>query len=119
MGFTTVMVEISNLEASERAATLSMLVDSGASSSVVPTRVLRRIGVRPSGWDVFTLADGRRIRRQVGAVWFRIGRRRAASGVIFGRRGDDTLLGVVALEELRLTVDPQAGKLHPVGPGRL
>jgi len=119
MGFTSVAVEISNLEAPERAAKLPMLVDSGASSSVVPSAILRRLGVRPRGWDVFTLADGRRIRRQVGAVWFRVGRRRAASNVVFGRRGDETLLGVVALEELRLTLDPRAGQLRPLGPQRL
>ena len=119
MGFTSVAVEISNLEAPTRSARLPMLIDSGASSSVVPGRILRNLGVRPSGWDVFTLADGRQIRRQVGAVWFRVGRRRAASNVIFGRRGDETLLGVVALEELRLTLDPRAGELRPLGPGRL
>lgn len=119
MGFVHVPVEISNLEAPKRSATLHMLVDSGASSSVIPASVLRDIGVRPSGTEVFRLVDGRRIRRQVGAVWFRVGRRRAASGVIFGRRGDQTLLGVVALEELRLTIDPKAGELRPLGPGRL
>jgi predicted aspartyl protease len=96
-----------------------MLVDSGAYSSVVPAPILRDLGVRPSGTDVFTLADGRRIRRRVGAVWFRIGQRRAASNVIFGHRGDETLLGVVALEELRLTLDPRAGQLRPLGPQRL
>ena len=119
MGFLNVAVEVSNLEAPKRSATLNMLVDSGAYSSVVPASVLRELGVRPSGTDVFTLAAGRRIRRQVGAVWFRVGRRRAASGVIFGRRGDETLLGVVALEELRLTLDPRAGELRPLGPQRL
>jgi clan AA aspartic protease len=119
MGFVNVEVEISNLEAPKRSATLHMLVDSGASSSVVPGSILRDLGVRPSGTDVFTLVDGRRIRRQVGAVWFRVGGRRAASTVVFGRRGDDTLLGIVALEELRLTLDPKAGQLRPLGPQRL
>jgi hypothetical protein len=39
--------------------------------------------------------------------------------VIFGRRGDAALLGVVALEELGLTLDPLRRRLRPLRPLRV
>jgi hypothetical protein len=40
--------------------------------------------------------------------------RKAASPVIFGERGDSTLLGIVSLEALGLLLDPLRRELRPL-----
>jgi hypothetical protein len=40
--------------------------------------------------------------------------RRGPSTVVFGRRGDACLLGMVALEELALSLDPLKRRLRPL-----
>lgn len=112
MGTTTVDVRLANASDPERHADVEMVVDSGAIYSVVPTPILRRIGVEVQGPEIFRLADGRRVRRDVGHALFEIEGRHAPSRVVFGRRGDACLLGMVALEELGLTLDPLKRRLR-------
>ena len=91
-----------------------MLVDSGALYSVVPSDFLARLGIAPGRTETFTLADGTAIRRRIGSAGFEIDGRWAASTVIFGRRGDHALLGVVTLEGLGFMVDPIRRRLKPL-----
>ena len=114
MGHTDLRVRVASVSDPGRAEELTMLLDSGAIYSVVPSTVLGRLGIAPDRVERFTLADGRSIRRRVGIAAFEIARRRAASTVIFGRRGDAALLGVVTLEELGLMVDPLRRELKPL-----
>ena len=93
--------------------------DSGALYSVVPGRLLRGLGIRPHATETFELADGRRVRRQVGTAFFRIGGRQRASTVIFGRVRDSCLLGALALESMGLMVDQSEQRLRPIRPLRL
>lgn len=97
-----------------KAAKLTFLVDSGAVYSVVPKAVLRRLGVRPHSKKTFTLADGTQITRQVGDVIFKLNGQQGASPVIFGERGDSTLLGTVSLEALGFILDPIRRELRPL-----
>jgi len=48
----------------KRAVRLEFLVDSGAVYSVVPARVLRRLGIKPHSRRTFILADGSQITRR-------------------------------------------------------
>ena len=98
MGITEVRVRVVNLADTSRFAEVDMVVDSGAIYSVVPAGVLRRIGVEPQETQVFGLANGESVRRQMGDVRYEIGDRGRAAPVIFGRRGDACLLGVVTLD---------------------
>jgi len=91
-----------------------MVVDSGAIYSVVPAGVLRGIGVTPRETKVFGLANGRTVRRDVADVRYEIGGCSGAAPVIFGRRGDASLLGVVTLEALGLRLDPLRRRLQPL-----
>ena len=91
-----------------------MVVDSGAIYSVVPVGVLRRIGVEPRETQVFSLANGESVHREVGDVRYEIDERSGAAPVIFGRRGDVPLLGVVTLEALGLRLDPLRRRLRPL-----
>ena len=75
MGITEVRVRVVNLADAGRFADVDMVVDSGAIYSVVPAGVLRRIGVEPQETQVFGLANGESVRRQIGDVRYEIGDR--------------------------------------------
>ena len=114
MGMTELRVRVVNLADASRFAEVDMVVDSGAIYSVVPTGVLRRIGVEPRETHEFSLANGESVRRDVGDVRYEIDERSGAAPVIFGRRGDAPLLGVVTLEALALHLDPLRRRLRPL-----
>ena len=114
VGLTHLVLEIANPSRPARRARLKLLVDSGAAYSIVPSRRLEDIGIRPLGSRTFLLADGSEVTRSVGAALFHFGGQRAASTVIFGEGADATLLGVVTLEELGLILDPMRRELRPM-----
>ena len=114
MGMTEVRVRVVNLTDASLAAEIDMVVDSGAIYSVVPVRVLRGIGVVPRETKVFGLANGGSVTREVGDVHYEIQGSSGAAPVIFGRRNDAPLLGVVTLEALGLRLDPLRRRLHPL-----
>ncbi len=114
MGITHVEVGIAHPGRPRRTVTVTALVDSGASYSVIPAVMLRRLGIRPHSVRTFTLADGTEIRRQVGDALFIVNGQRGSSPVLFGRSGDSVLLGVVSLEALGLWLDPLKRELRPL-----
>ena len=91
-----------------------LLVDTGASYSMLPRRVLDQLGVRPRSRMSFRLADGRKVARDVAFVWTRYGKDVIPTRVIVGEPGDAALLGVVTLEELGLRIDPKTQRLRKV-----
>ena len=92
---------------------LTILVDTGATYSLISPALADRLGVsRLPGRQVIVLADGRRIEAEVGLVVVEIGDRRAASTVIIAGC-TEPLRGVEALEVLGLAVDPSTGSLTP------
>ena len=114
MGLTHVKAKIANAARPARTAQLTCLVDSGAVYSVVPAKILRRLGIKPHSSRTFTLADGTAITRRLGDAIFRINGEQGASPVIFGEEGDSTLLGSVSLEALGLMLDPIKRVLKPL-----
>ena len=93
---------------------MEAMVDTGATFTVAPTAILRRLGIEPTRRVRFTLADGRRIERDAGAAVIRIGGVAESSPVVFGEDGVSPLLGAVTLETLLLSVDPVSQRLVPV-----
>jgi predicted aspartyl protease len=93
---------------------LKFLIDSGAFYSVVPARVLRRLGIKPGKTKTFILADGTEVKRSLGQALFRLNGDEGASPVIFGETGDSVLLGIVSLEALGLILDPLKRELRPL-----
>jgi predicted aspartyl protease len=81
---------------------------------VVPTTVLRRLGIKPGKTKSFMLADGTEIKRSIGQALFRMNGEEGASPVIFGEKGDSTLLGSLSLEALGLILDPFKRELRPL-----
>ena len=114
MGLTHIEAIVANPAHPRKTKKLSLLVESGAVYSVVPKTVLAALGVKPHSTKTFTLADGSAIKRKVGDAVFKLNGRQAASPVIFGEKGDSTLLGTVSLEALGLLLDPIRRELRPL-----
>lgn len=93
---------------------VQFLVDSGAVYSVVPARVLRRLGIKPIDRQEFRLANGEKIIRKKGGALFRYNGRVGVADVIFGEKGDVTLLGAFTLEALGLALDPLKRELREI-----
>jgi predicted aspartyl protease len=85
---------------------LEVLVDTGATVSVFPEKLLKRLGVKRIGKIQVRIGDGRRIVRQVGNVQLKVDGESVWSRVIFGKSKDPAILGLPVLEQLGLAVDP-------------
>jgi predicted aspartyl protease len=114
MGITETTVRLRNPGARDRWVEVDLIVESGAIFSVVPAKLLQRIGVAPESTESFDLADGRPVRREIGNVLYEIDGCTRAAPVVFGRRGDAALLGAVTLEALGLRLDPLRRQLRPL-----
>jgi predicted aspartyl protease len=114
MGLTYIEARIANPAKPRRTTRLKFLVDSGAFYSVVPAPVLRRLGIKPRKSKHFILADGSEIDRPLGEALFQINGEAGTSPVIFGEKGDSTLLGSVSLEVLGFMLDPLKRELRPL-----
>jgi clan AA aspartic protease len=97
----------------DKTATVTMLIDTGATYSMISEELARSLGVtclrRPI---TVTLADGRRGKRPIGTAIVRIDGREAPATVLVGGAADP-ILGALALEALGLRVDPRSGRLKP------
>ena len=114
MGVTTLTVEVASNAAPDVTESLEFIVDSGAVFSVVPTEVLRRLGIQPLRQQTFQLANNARIVRWKGGALFRFREYTGFAEVIFGEEGDATLLGAHTLEAFGLGLDPIKRELRPV-----
>lgn len=114
MGVIFVKLKIINLANPKKFVYQEFLVDSGAIYSVVPEKTLKKIGIKSHSKMEFTLADGSKVKREVGDALFEYQERKGASPVIFGKEKDSPLLGVVTLEALGLMLDPFSRDLRPL-----
>lgn len=95
-------------------ATVELLIDSGATYSVLPESTWRAIGLTPKRTVRFRLADGTPIDREVGECHFALPEADGTSPVVLGQADDAGLLGVVTLEVLGLVFNPFTRTLHPM-----
>jgi clan AA aspartic protease len=114
MGLTFVNVRVGNPANGHRAETVACLVDSGAVYSLIPGRILRKLGIKPHSTREFVLANGDVIRRRLATATFEYDNRRGDSIVIVGEPGDDPLLGATTLEGFGLVLDPFRRELRPM-----
>lgn len=112
MGMTNVSLTIKNLKDPAKKYTGEFLVDSGATYTVVPEEVLKKLGIKPQRLEKFSMADGKIIKRKVGSALYEFQGIESAAPVLFGEKGDSSLLGIYTLEALGLTLDPLKRKLH-------
>ena len=81
-----------------------LLVDTGATYSVLPASFLAKLGIAPDSEDEFTLADNEPKTYGVGEARFGVGDMERTSPVIFGDEGT-WLLGATSLQALGLIPD--------------
>ena len=112
MGITQVSLKVKNPAEPLRFFEGKFLVDSGATYTVVPTEILKKMGIEPQREEEFSLADGKIIKRKVGSALYEFEGREAAAPILFGQKNDSLLLGAFTLEALGLTLDPLERKLY-------
>ena len=95
-------------------AEVELLADTGAIYSIIPSKMLESIKIERRGMRRMRLADGRIIQRHLGIAEIEVRGETAHSNVIFGEDEDASVLGVTALEELGLQVDPVTRELKPM-----
>lgn len=113
MGLTKVTLEITNPEDPKKSLQDEFLVDSGAFYTVLPKKMVDKLGLKAEFKQDFSLADGTTISRPIGNAYITFEGRKTASAVVLGKSNDSALLGVLVLEGLGLILDPFQRKLHP------
>ncbi len=114
MGLTVVRIEVGNPAKPTRTEEVEFLIDSGTIYSVVPARILKRLGIKALATEEFRFADGTTIKHKKGIALFRHGKRAGGADVIFGQPGDSILLGALTLAALGLSLDPLRRELRPL-----
>ncbi len=114
MGLTVLELEVANPAKPRVTEKIEFLIDSGAIYSVVPTPILKKLGIKPFAREEFRLADGSKVVRRKGGALFRYQDKVGVADVIFGERGDSVLLGAFTLEALGLSLDPLRRELRPL-----
>ena len=112
MGMTEVTLKVKNPRDPSKVFKGKFLVDSGATYTVVPETILKKLGIKPEGKEEFSLADGRSISRKVGNALYEYQGTNRAAPILFGEKDDSLLLGAFTLEALGLTLDPFKRKLY-------
>ena len=105
-----------------RTADLEALVDTGATSLVIPIDVCQRLGLTPGRTVPVQLADGtNRDMTYFGSLRISILGRDMGCDALAAPEGTTALIGQIPLEALDLVVDPRSRDLrtnpaHPDGP---
>ena len=113
MGIFSVGISIGDIERREW-ADLSATVETGAFLMSLPGSLLRALGVAPSFTENVRMADGSVRIMDVGHLWLRLNGREVTTYAVFNDDYTTTLLGSLALETLRMAVDPVEQRLAPV-----
>ena len=106
MGVTHVTARVSNLAQDATPFEAEFLVDTGAIDCLAPRDKLIAAGIKPEGKSVYELADGRPIEFEYGFARISFRGNETVVQSIFGPDEAEPLLGVVALENTGVMVDP-------------
>jgi predicted aspartyl protease len=111
MGIFSSRITISTLDG-QQTREVEAMVDTGSTYTVLPSVMLREMGIAPTRKAKFEFGDGRVVEMDMGEARASINGETAVTPVVFG---DDAppLLGAVTLEELLLAVDPVGLRLVP------
>ena len=112
MGAIFVTIEVGDARG-ERFEAVEVMVDTGATFTTVPADLLRRLGASPQRTMPVRLADGSIVEDEICDTAIRLEGQTFFTPVSFGREGEPSLLGVVALETALLAVDPVEQRLIP------
>jgi predicted aspartyl protease len=116
MGTFRVDVEIENTRTGERRELRSVLVDTGAELSWIPSAVLESLGIERFRKARFRQASGTVLERWIGVALVHVAGQRTADDVVFGEPSDLVILGSRTLEGLNFRIDPVTKQLVDAGP---
>ena len=117
MGSFRIDIEIESLVSpGERRVIRSVLVDTGAELSCIPSADLEALHIPRRQQRRFRQADGSVLVRWTGGALVYAAGASTIDEVIFGEPGDLVLLGSRSLEGLNLRIDPVAKRLSDAGP---
>lgn len=98
-----------------KSVVLRLLVDSGATYTVLKKDVWTILGLEPLGEIDLILADGTTITRKVSEAIIELpGYGERHTPVVLGEEEDENLLGIVTLEIFGLVLDPLKRTLKPI-----
>lgn len=112
MGITSAKLTLKNPLHPAKEVKGKFLVDSGAHYTVVPKPFVKRLNLKPSYIQEFSLADGNVIKRAIGSALVGLEGKELAVPVVLGEQDDSALLGVTTLESFGLMLDPFQRKLY-------
>jgi len=106
MGHTSAKVTVRNPHEVSKQLDLELLVDTGSTYTWIRRSRLDRLDFKPMVKWKFKTIEGRIIERDIGEAIVECLGEKVTSIVAFGEESDAEVLGVYALEGLRLEVDP-------------
>lgn len=112
MGMANVTLTVKNPSKPGKKISDDFLVDSGAAFTVLPQKLVNKLGLKPSFEQEFILTDGKKVKRKIGNALVEFQGRETASPVVLGEEKDNKLLGALTLEALGLALDPFQRKLY-------
>ncbi len=112
MGTITVTIQVGDPQGN-RFEELDIIVDTGSTYTAVPRAILERLGTPVDRSMPSKTAGGRMVPVDVGETTIRLEGLQFHTPVIFAEEHEPSLLGVVALEQAALVVDPVEGRLMP------
>jgi predicted aspartyl protease len=89
-----------------------LMVDTGATFSVVPRSILLKLGVNAVEKREILTVDRKTLHSELGYAGIEVAERRVFSPVLFGEPDDFAVLGAVTLEIAGLVVDPERKELY-------
>lgn len=111
MGLTHVTTTVRRLAGRGKRFAAEFLVDTGAVDCLAPAKALRKAGIKPEGKRVYELADGSPVELEYGFARISLLGEETVTPIIFGPEGSEPILGVLALEGLGISVDPETRSL--------
>jgi len=89
-----------------------LLVDTGSTYTWIDGELLEKLGVKVRKVWRFRAIDGRIVERRIDDALVECEEEQAPTVVVFAEKRDGKVLGVHALEGLRLEIDPSTGELR-------
>jgi len=106
MGVIHITVTVSNLTRDTEPYEAEFLVDTGAIDCTAPRDSLLAAGIRSEGKAVCELANAQPVEYEYGFARVAFFGAETVAQIIFGPAGAEPILGVAALENTGVTVDP-------------
>jgi len=114
MDHTIAKVKLFNPHDSSKQIELELLVDTGSTYTWVKRDRLEKLGIKPMSKWKFRTIEGKVIERDIGEAIVECLGEKATRIVVFAEKEDAEVLGVDALEGLRLEVDPITKQLRKI-----